>query len=65
MNEVNILLQKSKRREECILCIQNKRNCALQPCGHKDLCKNCADKLDGTCHVCRVKIESVLLLYSS
>lgn len=58
-------LEKSERREECLLCIQNKRNCALQPCGHKDLCKSCADKLEGTCHVCREKIESILLIYSS
>ena len=57
-------LQQSERREECILCIRNKRNCALQPCGHKDLCSSCAERLDGKCHQCREKIESILLTYS-
>ncbi|XP_065917965.1 uncharacterized protein [Dysidea avara] len=58
-------IEQSERKEECILCIKNKRNCALQPCGHKDLCRSCADRLEGTCHQCREKIESILMTYTS
>ena len=58
-----MLCYRNQRDEKSVYCVFRtiKCNCALQPCGHKDLCKNCADKLDGTCHVCSENRERLLL----
>ena len=55
------------KRELCILCIANRRECVFLDCGHICVCVDCLKALPfpKTCPICRCKIiQTVLLLQS-
>ncbi len=64
--------QEEERRTEevplevlCKVCYVSKRNTALIPCGHS-FCQSCASRVqgdNGSCPVCKQKINSLLTLY--
>lgn len=39
----------------CVICMTNKANCLIQPCGHMKMCCLCSDKVQ-VCPLCRVDI---------
>ena len=47
--------------DECVVCLDEPKNCALIPCGHM-LCFDCACNLS-ECPICRDIIEDVLKVY--
>ena len=56
--------------EECAVCLDAARSCALLPCGHDDLCRGCAEEEfarqaargdeDATCPMCRAVVARVV-----
>ncbi|KAF4520061.1 hypothetical protein B566_EDAN007917 [Ephemera danica] len=42
----------------CIIC-DNPREVILLPCGHICLCFDCGFKIDGTCPMCRAKVDTI------
>eukprot|EP01006_Ploeotia_vitrea_P032006 TRINITY_DN64287_c0_g1_i3.p1 TRINITY_DN64287_c0_g1~~TRINITY_DN64287_c0_g1_i3.p1 ORF type:complete len:395 (+),score=45.23 TRINITY_DN64287_c0_g1_i3:71-1255(+) len=51
-----------ENNDDCVVCMERKRNVFLAPCGHVCLCKPCADQLD-SCPNCRASIESRQVAY--
>lgn len=50
----------------CAICMENRVDAVLQPCGHANLCVDCAAKLyrtKSTCPTCRAAIESVVAAF--
>eukprot|EP01083_Nonionella_stella_P001187 3459_1 len=46
---------------ECIICFDRDPCVVLNPCGHKQFCKECIDELKPEeCPICRTKVKSVL-----
>lgn len=48
-------------QEPCCVCIENKRDACLNPCGHV-LCADCVHK-SNTCPTCRIAVSSITRLY--
>lgn len=52
--------------EECITCMNWRKNCLVQPCAHTDLCLNCMAELvkteKATCVRCRTPITGVMFV---
>lgn len=53
---------------ECVICYEEKVNCALYRCGHMCMCYVCALKLydsdsSSQCPICRNKIQDVIKIY--
>ncbi|OMJ86886.1 hypothetical protein SteCoe_11523 [Stentor coeruleus] len=49
--------------KDCIICYGNDCDGMITPCGHSGICYDCAVKLlkeEKDCHICRMKIKSVL-----
>jgi hypothetical protein len=49
--------------KDCIICYGNDCDGMITPCGHSGICYDCAIKLlkeEKDCHICRMKIKSVL-----
>jgi len=53
------------KRELCILCISNRRECVFLDCGHICVCVDCLKSLPcpKTCPICRCKIIQTVLLF--
>ena len=56
---------KKEKKHLCIICLTNKQEIILSPCGHKCICENCYYKLKNKnkiseCPVCRHPIESIV-----
>ncbi len=50
----------------CVVCLTNRRNAAIIPCGHANVCIACATRTKstaGTCPACRGPINNILPLY--
>lgn len=50
----------------CIICLENRKEVALQPCGHAQFCKTCTRRLTSTskqCPVCRKDIRQTMNIY--
>ena len=47
---------------KCVVCIDAKKCVAIMPCKHMCVCEECIELLK-TCPICRIDIESCLLLY--
>ena len=48
----------------CVICLTQLRTHAFTPCGHKCVCKDCADKItDKKCPICRVKSSAVIKVF--
>ena len=54
------------QNEHCIVCLVNKNNFALVPCGlHKSsICYKCSQKIKN-CPICRKKINTTIKIYKS
>ena len=48
-------------KEKCSLCLVNKPDTCIYPCGHGGICFECAKKLD-VCHLCRDEMTMLLKL---
>mmetsp|Transcript_7797 Transcript_7797/g.10968 ORF Transcript_7797/g.10968 Transcript_7797/m.10968 type:complete len:469 (+) Transcript_7797:52-1458(+) len=44
---------------ECIICMESERECAVVPCGHHAFCLKCISMYD-ECPVCRLTIENIV-----
>ena len=54
-----------ENNENCIICLENKSEILIKPCGHSGICKICITeflKLNENCHICRKKIEKVYIM---
>ena len=53
------------KRELCILCVANRRECVFLDCGHICVCVDCLKSLPfpKTCPICRCKIIQTVLLF--
>ncbi|XP_067905680.1 RING finger and SPRY domain-containing protein 1 isoform X2 [Heterodontus francisci] len=58
-----LLKQVSIRENCCTLCCDEMADTELRPCGHSDLCMECALQLD-TCPLCRQEIKNRVRLIS-
>ena len=47
----------------CGICLTNKIDVAFYKCGHMYCCENCADKLNGTCPICRIRYDELVKIY--
>lgn len=60
---------KSSRNFECLVCMDGKREVAIDPCGHVALCKKCADRVMTStrpkCPICRTRIVKMLRVFVS
>ena len=44
---------------ECVICMDKKREYICIPCGHYCLCRNCKNRMKGKCPVCRRKCQII------
>ena len=52
--------------QDCIICMETKRQVAAAPCGHMVLCEACSVKLvHQPCSICRVKVTKFNRVYLS
>jgi len=50
--------------EQCAVCQDKKNECAFYPCGHKCVCKGCANLLvHGLCPLCRKTVRDYIVVY--
>ena len=50
--------------EQCLACVDNRRDCVLLPCAHLALCNDCVASLAvRSCPICRCDIESTLRVF--
>jgi hypothetical protein len=54
----------------CVICLENKKCCLIDPCGHAVLCVSCARGYEEqiksnafNCPVCRIKVEKIIRIY--
>jgi hypothetical protein len=48
----------------CTVCLENQRDCVLEPCMHVCCCISCLQRItDNKCPVCRTPIDFYLKLY--
>lgn len=48
--------------DDCLICLEEKRQLACLPCGHLCVCVSCGYALQG-CPICREKIQSFVRIY--
>jgi len=48
----------------CVVCLTNKRDTVILPCGHYYLCASCVSKCADTCPVCRGEIADTVRTFS-
>jgi Zinc finger, C3HC4 type (RING finger) len=59
---------KKKENIYCIVCMTEKRNIILRPCGHLCLCSGCVDEMGDRlelCPICFVKFDERFKIYWS
>lgn len=54
----------NKKPDSCIICCNEERNCAFDPCGHQNTCYGCSQRLN-ECPICRVRIVKKLKLFKN
>lgn len=47
---------------ECVICLINKKDIVLVPCGHFNLCSECVKKIKESCPYCRGHIDAFATL---
>jgi hypothetical protein len=58
--EINIFPNKISYEQECIICLNNKEHIIIYPCEHKNICKECFDKLlSKKCPICRSDVTKI------
>jgi Zinc finger, C3HC4 type (RING finger) len=53
----SLSLYEDENTDECIVCMEKKKDRIFYPCGHYYCCEECSKKLV-TCPICRRKIET-------
>ena len=54
------IIKEKKKRNTCVICLENPIQITFIPCGHRKTCKECCEKLSETgasCPICRQTIE--------
>lgn len=54
------------REKDCVVCMDEERNCVLHPCHHLCLCATCGKMLlkrQDSCPICRKKISSIFRIF--
>ena len=54
------------KKNVCVVCLENKKSHAFNPCGHMCVCETCADKIiqsDCKCPICRADIINSLEIF--
>jgi hypothetical protein len=69
-----VAIEKKKAEEKimedpsvCVVCMDEKADCCLKPCGHLCLCQTCAIEIHTrreTCPICRACIQETLKVYT-
>jgi hypothetical protein len=61
MNDLQeAIIKEKKKRNTCVICLDNPVTITFIPCGHRKTCKECCEKLaesGTTCPICRQVIE--------
>ena len=55
------------KKNVCVVCLENKKTHAFNPCGHMCVCETCADKIiqgNAKCPMCRGDITSSLKIFT-
>lgn len=63
-----IITKTTDKLNVCRICMENEITTAIVPCGHKCMCKKCADIVRSThklCPICRGDIQSLLVVYET
>jgi hypothetical protein len=48
----------------CVICMDNEREIALTPCGHRCLCPGCAERLEKPrCPICQAEVVSKIKIF--
>lgn len=55
----------TRKRLECIICLSNERSFMISPCNHLCCCSICVSRIENTCPVCRVPIQSIIRIFWS
>ncbi|XP_042903748.1 L-carnitine dehydrogenase [Parasteatoda tepidariorum] len=58
----------SSREKDCVVCMDEERNCVLHPCHHMCTCTTCGRlllKRQDACPICRKHISSIFRVYHS
>jgi hypothetical protein len=56
-------ISSEKDENLCVICLDNKKNIVLVPCGHVCICDSCKEKNIKDCPICRTKIENMIKAY--
>ena len=59
-------IEASENDTECIICMSNKRQIVLNPCGHYNMCLGCTDKIindTNKCPVCQKEIITAIKIF--
>merc|ERR1711871_1017187 len=61
LSEPSRASSENNSEHECAICMDSFANSCLVPCGHTDLCMQCAAHLKpGLCPICRTPVEDVI-----
>jgi hypothetical protein len=55
------------KKNVCVVCLENKKTHAFNPCGHMCVCETCADEIiqrGSNCPMCRADITSLLKIFT-
>ena len=57
-------VEEAEQASECVVCLEEKREMVLVPCGHACVCEGCSGTL-ALCPICRATIEKAVKMYAS
>jgi len=64
IKNINKITTEKTEDNECLLCLDNKKDIVFIPCGHVSMCSGCANKFTNTeCPCCRKTIEYMYKIY--
>ena len=66
-SEATVKESENDDEEVCVVCLDNKKTHAFNPCGHMCVCKTCADIIiqsDSNCPMCRISVTNSLKIYA-
>ena len=64
---INSTMDNDADKEICKVCLNNKINTVLVPCGHRCICEDCGKSLGASkkCPICRQKIQKVMKTFDA
>lgn len=54
----------SGKIKQCLVCVNEKPNALIYPCGHLHYCLTCANKLSHQCPTCRNEILDIVQVFN-